>query len=876
MISENEWIKSVVKAMQAPDRDLENLQTTWEVLTRQPGEPIEALRTALVNLPFEANSFHVLYEVPRAAFERDLTAWCERVLDIPRLGERDVSAWTEFGYLAVLLLTVSTLEHADRGRFDDIADRPVDQVPPPESTEPEPPGPPAPEAARPDLSEADRLAVARRLILNTAVTTVLKELYRQDFTEQDANELESVKSSIAVQRKELRFGYVEDPETARKALAEAESDRNKGERASAAADFWPTLDLGQYEFHEFGTTSFILRGPAPASLADDPRLRDHAEQPPGQLAVKLVLMPYTEVPVIASATREYALKYQNTWHSKVAARVWFSASRWIAMDFVDGVTLEKFVQGRDTVTAPDGPAGRRRSRQDRGRYARGETLEAVGPLLFDAIADIGEHGLVHGDLNPSNIIVTGSGDRKRLTLVDFGRNYLYGQSGLGRQASDARYIAPEVRREDKPSWRADLYSVGQLIIGLSGVGREGDSVVPDAFYRRTHYLGRFLEDLIDEDPGSRLLLFGKADMGPEARLSPEDWADLKDTYLAEAALSHKVDRRDGLFGPPSRGRRFVLNFAPNSGSPGRLTRLWRETVFAVDRYEFPGHRAATGLSGQDVYDRRSLATSLMWWSRACAAGWYLTVLVTAYLLLRDLNVLPGGVLEDQLAKLRADGYREPPASLEDTLPCRIAMFSMAWASVKYYQNIYAGLSARTVRGFPGLSGTARWSIEVLDRANSVLMPLVAVAVNLIAPMWWAAATTLLLVNSLLVNLGGRVLSDRAVELSRETARADGVPANATIPPRIVGLEKYRVWTPSMLAYCLICLGFTIMIYFGVLQDVIAYATVVAVVNVGLLTFTKCGTDADTVRIGLTRAYLAAERLARKVDARRISYAVDGP
>ncbi|WP_264653332.1 protein kinase domain-containing protein [Actinoplanes cyaneus] len=812
MNQDSDWIMAVVRvlgATEAPGTSgLEQVATHFadETVDHTQEQRIVRRREILAGLPFEADTFAALYKMPRQEFEGRLARWCVSLLDSPAALNGKPELIAELGSLGVLLLSVSTLEHADRHRFEDIAD----------PMEPRP-GDDAPATDRP----AHEASVATRLSRSRAVTSALRDLYRPVLTEEQASRLDQ---------------WSKRPEQWReKATPDERAEIIAIKEAADAAQFWNGLDFRSLTFHEFGTTSFICRAHLSGSGTG------------AEIALKFVLLPYARLPVIAAATSSYRRDYENAELATSAVTVLSSSTNWIAMDFVRGDTLGTLIRRHDQAR-PSDSSSRGRPVDDRATL-----LLTIAPLLFEALADIGKHKLVHADLNPSNIIVEelgGGGAKYRLTMIDFGRNYLYGQSGLGRQSSDARYIAPEVRSDDEPSWRADLYSLGQLLIGLSGAGRDADGIVPDAFYLRTCHLARFLEDLLQEDPAKRLLLYpptGDAPVRGDAPvMSPTDWSKLSTTFVDEVAAERAADRTDGLFGPPSRSRRFVLDFAPSSGTPRRLARLLRE----ISRPQ-----------ALDQPTRRAEVTSLLWWSWASTAAWYVTVAVTGYLLLRDLDLISGGPLEDYHARIRASGYHLPPGHLQDNLPARIALFSIAWAAVKYYQNIYAGLSTASAADLPGRFGAIRRATEFFVRLNAIFVLLVAIPLNILNPSWWATAATIALVDSLLVNLFGRVYCTTAVRRGQAPDER-GRPTISTIPQRIVGLEMYRPWTPSMLAYVLICLGFSLLINFHVLKDVIAYASVVAVVNIGLLTFTKCGTNADILRVGITRAFLAAERLSK--------------
>ena len=86
---------------------------------------------------------------------------------------------------------------------------------------------------------------------------------------------------------------------------------------------------------------------------------------------------------------------------------------------------------------------------------------------------------------------------------------------------------------------------------------------------------------------------------------------------------------------------------------------------------------------------------------------------------------------------------------------------------------------------------------------------------------------------------------------------------STVPPphqKITGLDSFRQWGPSMLLYSMIVWVFAISIHLGYFKDVHVYATLVAVVNVGMFYVIKGGANALDIRTGLNRCFLAAERL----------------
>ncbi|MDR3620238.1 MAG: protein kinase [Paludisphaera borealis] len=122
----------------------------------------------------------------------------------------------------------------------------------------------------------------------------------------------------------------------------------------------------------------------------------------------------------------------------------FRGTYYFAMEFVEGVTLEKLLL-------------------DRGAIPWREVVD-LAIQICDALHYAHQQGVVHRDLKPSNLMVTRDG---RIKLTDFGIARVLDRTALtapGRTLGTAAYMAPEqIRGTPAVSHKTDLYSLGVVL-----------------------------------------------------------------------------------------------------------------------------------------------------------------------------------------------------------------------------------------------------------------------------------------------------------------------------------------------------------------------------------------------------------------------------
>jgi non-specific serine/threonine protein kinase len=220
------------------------------------------------------------------------------------------------------------------------------------------------------------------------------------------------------------------------------------------------------------------------------------------------------------------------------------------------------------------------------RYVPGTNLRQVvdgGQLGLDRVKRVvrsvasaldaaHERGLVHRDVKPANILITGGGPNEQIYLTDFGLTKKLGSPGsltrTGAWVGTADYVAPEQIQGGAVDGRTDVYSLGcvlyEMLTGSVAYPKDNDMAKlwahvqdpPPAPRLKRPELVEAFDDVVSrataKDPNDR---YAKASDLADAvdRAVGEQGSTVGPAAVAAAGLAPSADEHDVFVSAPTRG-----------------------------------------------------------------------------------------------------------------------------------------------------------------------------------------------------------------------------------------------------------------------------------------------------------------------------------
>lgn len=140
----------------------------------------------------------------------------------------------------------------------------------------------------------------------------------------------------------------------------------------------------------------------------------------------------------------------------------------------------------------------------RGRLRPGEVVTAIAPVAA-ALAHAHEHGVVHGDLSPGNVVFTADG---RPVLTDLGVARVLGDTAAGEVTP--AYVDPTVARGGAPGPASDVFGVAAAAFhALTGIAPWNAATPADTLRVAAGGLLPDLAELAPDAPGELIAVIAR-------------------------------------------------------------------------------------------------------------------------------------------------------------------------------------------------------------------------------------------------------------------------------------------------------------------------------------------------------------------------------
>lgn len=422
----------------------------------------------------------------------------------------------------------------------------------------------------------------------------------------------------------------------------------------------------QYELHEVGTTSYIIR--ITRKDGDD-------------LALKIVKPRYLDNPTIAERTKNYKPNYGEI--EQISVYIKESTSKYILMEYVHGQTLSYYINQKISKLGPE-------RRLD---YARLIIRQIIKSLEYAY-----EHDISHLDISPDNVLieeinVDEDDSYVSLRLIDFGFNYLVLDRVGSAHAfgSVQTYIAPELAQDpNSASLKSDVFGIGILSAEiLSGklVGQENLSSLLDICWSYYPEIAKHIEPLVQQNPEDRLSSMEKSNVQDKRNV----FAELSEYFSHSSLLSKERYAAEKWTAKIPSAITFFLLVGANQ-------------LFPYIKKSLTISRENKSLDYSSKY--------LLTWAILPEFLYLVTFLLIALLIIRDFGI--GGTIGiPVVAKILS--ILPGPVGIEYVLP-RLLGLSCGMAAVRYYLYIFINVDARRIS--PIMEGSVRlisfvWTIPLI-------------------------------------------------------------------------------------------------------------------------------------------------------------------